>query len=369
MIEKGKISALQMGMIMYPVVVATGDLIIPAFTAKFANRDLWLSPIWAIVVGFLVVFIMYRLYKLYPKETLIQQLERVFGSYLGKALGICYLFAILHINGLIARQYVDFVINVFLRHTPILVVILSIVIVCAIAVRGGLEVIARCALVFVPMLIISWILIILLLIPDLDLKNMLPFMANGVKPSLLGAVPTGGWYAHFALLSFMLPYLKNPEKAIKWGIISVVVIMLTLVLLTMTTMAIFGDITSQLNYPVMMAIRYISIAEFVEHVEAIMMGIWVIGAFIKISMYYYVFVVGISQWLHLSDYRPLVFPCGLLLVLFTMWVAPDAQDFYHFLGTATPFENMTFELVLPAILLLMALIRHKVQVRQGRPQQ
>ncbi|SDW19474.1 endospore germination permease [Paenibacillus sp. CF384] len=366
MIEKGKISALQLAMILYPAIVATGDLIIPAFTARLAKRDLWMSPIWAIVVGLIVLYIMYRLYKIYPNETLIQQLERIFGSILGKAIGACYLFAILHINGMIVRQYADFVTMVFLRNTPILFIIASMVLVCAITVRGGIEAIARSAQILVPLLILSWIIILVLLIPDMQPHNLLPVFANGVQPSLKGAVPTGGWFAHFALVSFLLPHLVNPQKAMKWGTIAAIFIMVTLVLITMATLFIFGDITSQLQYPVMMAIRYINVADFFEHVEAIMVAIWVIGAFIKISIYFYVFVLGTSQLLHLSDFRPIVYPSGILLALFTLWVAPNIQEFAHYLGTSTPFENMTFELVLPAGLLLAAILRNKFQPRVRR---
>ncbi len=52
MIEKGKISAAQMAMMMYPTIIATAILLVPAITARHANQDMWLSPLWASLIGF-----------------------------------------------------------------------------------------------------------------------------------------------------------------------------------------------------------------------------------------------------------------------------------------------------------------------------
>jgi spore germination protein KB len=84
MIEKGKISAFQLGILMYPVVVATGDLWAPATSAKYAGRDLWIVPLLSSLAGVLVIFIAYQLHKLYPNKSLIQYSEQILGKFMGK---------------------------------------------------------------------------------------------------------------------------------------------------------------------------------------------------------------------------------------------------------------------------------------------
>ena len=70
--EKGKISSLQMAVMMYPTIVATAILTVPSITAKYAKNDLWLSPIWASFIGYITVYIVCQLHKLYPNQTIIQ---------------------------------------------------------------------------------------------------------------------------------------------------------------------------------------------------------------------------------------------------------------------------------------------------------
>lgn len=95
MIEKGRISALQMSFLIYANIITTAALIAPGMTFKYADRDMWLSPIWGSLSGFLVVFIVYQLNKLYPGETLIHYSQHILGRIPGKvaALSICFIIS------------------------------------------------------------------------------------------------------------------------------------------------------------------------------------------------------------------------------------------------------------------------------------
>ena len=97
--EKGKISSLQMAFMMYPTIVATAVLGVPSITAKYAKNDLWLSPILASLIGYVTVYIAYKLHKLYPKQTVIQFSEHIMGRFAGKILGFLFLFFYIQITG------------------------------------------------------------------------------------------------------------------------------------------------------------------------------------------------------------------------------------------------------------------------------
>jgi len=99
--EKGKISFLQMAIMMYPTIVATAILGVPSITAKYAKTDLWLSPILASFIGFVTVYATYKLHKLYPEQTVIQFSEHIIGRFAGKVLGFIFLFFYIQIIGII----------------------------------------------------------------------------------------------------------------------------------------------------------------------------------------------------------------------------------------------------------------------------
>ncbi|SMQ87077.1 spore germination protein KB [Bacillus sp. OV166] len=359
MLEKGKISPLQMAIIMYPMVVATGDLLLPRIVAIHAGRDLWISTMIGSVTGFILVYITFKLHERYLGETIIQYSEKIVGRLCGKIFGFFFIFICIYGDGIITRQYAEFVVGSFMPKTPLMVVIASMIFACALAVRGGIEGIARIAQLFIPIILILWVIIILLLLPDMEIKNIFPIMENGMKPVFRGAIPLFGWFNNVVILAMLLPFLSNSDKGMKYGVISLCIVLLTLLALNITTLFIFGGITATFTYPVMSAVRYISIADFLEHIESIVMAIWVAGAFIKISIFYYIIVIGTSQWLGLSNYRPIVFPMGIYIIICSIWVAPNLQEFSHFVGTTYILFNITMVFVFPLLLFIIAFTRKR----------
>ncbi|WP_416825424.1 GerAB/ArcD/ProY family transporter [Ectobacillus polymachus] len=359
MIEKGRITAIQMSIIMYPSILATAILSVPSTTAKYAKQDLWMSPIWDCAIGLLLVFVLIQLHKLYPGENIIQYSEHILGRFLGKLLGIFYLLFFVYNSGIVLREYGEFLSSAALPKTPIIVIMASMTLVSAFAIYGGLEVLARAALVFLPVFALPLLLVTVMLLPDMEPQNILPIMGDGILPSLQGAFFLMTWFGGLLYLSFLLPFLKDKGKGWKWSTISVIAITLTIAVTNLTTVFVLGNITQDKIYPVINIVRYISLVHFFEHVEAISIAVWITGAFIKFSLLYYALVLGTAQVLNVSDYKLFILPMGFLQVLFSIWVAPSFEEISHFFSTAGSIFYPFIEIIIPLFLLFVGLIRKK----------
>ena len=357
--EKGKISSLQMAIMMYPAIVATAILGVPSITAKYAKADLWLSPILASFIGFVTVYITYKLHKLYPKQTVIQFSEHIIGRFAGKALGFLLLFFYIQVTGEIIRSYTEFIVNSFLVNTPISVIMASMAFLCALTVHGGLETMGRVAQMFIPVFIVPFLISIILLSPDMEFKNIFPILGDGMMPPIKGAIVPGGWFTEFFLISFLLPFLADQKKGMKYGMISVFAVMMTLVAVNLIVLFVLGPATSSKEYPLMNVARYVSIAEFFEHLESAVMAVWVVGAFVKISVFYYATTLGTAQWLNLSDYRPIVWPLGILMLEFGVWSFPNAMETENFDVKTFPLYGLLIQTITPLFLLMIAIARKR----------
>ncbi|MCM3569768.1 endospore germination permease [Neobacillus mesonae] len=365
MLERGKISPVQMALFMNPAISATALLLVPSITAKHAHQDLWLSPIWASFIGYFIVFVSYQLNKLFPNQTIIEYSQQIVGKFFGKIIGVILLLFYLHITGVIVREYGEFVSGASLFHTPMAVIIGTMVLVCSLAVRGGIEVIGRAGEIIVPVVLLLYVIIFILLIKDLEIKNMFPIMEKGITPSLMGSVSPQSWFSEFILISFLLPYVTDRKRGMKWGMISVFSVTVLLVLTNIMDLLLFGNMTASLTYPVMVAARYISIADFLEHLESIVMAIWISGTFIKITVFYYAITLGTAQLLKLSDFRPLILPIGFLILLFGLWSSNNLEELSLFLGTSGAIYILSIQIIIPVFLLLTGFIRNKVQQGKG----
>jgi spore germination protein KB len=358
MIEKGKISALQLGMMMYLAITPTAILTAPAITYKYAKQDLWISPIWALS-GLITIFIAFRLHNMYPGQNIVQVSERIVGRFPGKMIGLIILFVYLYLNGIVIREYSEFLVGAFLNQTPLIVVSGSMVLVCAFAVRGGVEIVGRFTQLFLPAFVVFFLLIIIPIIPELNLLNMLPFMGEGIMPSISGAGVLQTWFSEYITVSFLLPFVADRKKAAKITLISLFAVILTLVISNLVTLLLLGEITGNYTYPFLLVARYISLAEFFTHLESLHMAIWVLGAFVKICIFFYVSVLGAAQWMNLSDHRPIVFPLGFILLLFSVWVASNMQELLHAISTSVTFSLLTVLVVIPMLLLCIAWVKKR----------
>lgn len=359
MLEKGKISAIQMSLMAYPMILGSIVLSAPTIIGREAERDLWISPIWASSMGYVSVYLAYRLNKIYPEETIIQYSERILGRLLGKVLGFFYLFFLLHNTGNFLRQYAEVVLGVFLPETPIIVVLSSLVILCAYAVHGGLEVLGRLAQVYAPLFILPLLIMGVLLLQDFELKNIFPIFGHGIMPSVKGAIIPGlSWFTEYFIIAFLFPFITDREKGKKWGMISVLTVTLTMIVTNLMALLLFGGtLISSYLYPVFEAARYVHIGDFFEHLEAMVIVVWAAGVFIKICIFYYALALGTAQWFKLSDYHPVVFPLGFLIILFGIWGQPNLPEITEFYKLASPFYKPLFLLLIPLCLLLLARIR------------
>ena len=283
--------------------------------------------------------------------------ERIVGRFPGKIIGGAYWLFYLYLNGIIVREYGEFVVGALFSNTPLIVVSGSMVLVCAIAVRGGVEIVGRFSDLFLPAFFILFLLIIVPIIPDLRVAHMLPVMGEGIMPSIAGSLVLQIWFSELLTASFLLPFVSDQKKAAKSISYTLLAVILTLVVSNLATLLLLGDLTGSYTYPFLILARYINLAEFFTHLEALFMAIWVLGAFVKICVFYYVTVLGAAQWMNLSDYRPIVFPLGLLLTLFSIWVAPNYQKLTHAISTSVIFATLTMFVIVPGLLLCTAWVK------------
>lgn len=359
MIEPGKISAAQMGKMIFLAITPTAILTAPGITFKFAKQDLWLSPMWAFS-GLITAFIVLRLHRMYPGQNVAEAGERILGRFPGKVVAGVYCLYYLYVDGIIVREYGEFIVGALLPNTPILVVIGTMIFLCAVTVRGGVEIVGRFADVILPAFFILFLLIIGPIIPDLNADNMLPIMGEGILPSMEGSLVLQIWFSEMITASFLLPFVSDKNKAGKSMLLSLSAVVLTLVVSNLATLLLLGNLTGTYTYPFLILARFINLADFFTHLESLFMAIWVLGAFVKICVFYYVTVLIAAQWMKLSDFRPIVLPLGFLLTLFSFWVAPNYQKLMHSISTSVIFATITMFVMIPALLLVAAWVKDRL---------
>lgn len=358
--EEGRITYKQLILLIFLSRIVTSLSFLPGLQEPPANQDLWLSDLLYFPIQLSLALPVYFLWKRFPDKTIIQYSQIIAGK-LGRLIGLLIIWYFLHYTALTLVQYSLFLTSAVMEETPVIFFMLTLILVCAYAIRKGLEVIGRLAELFAPIIMITLILFFALEAKDMNLKLLTPVLEKGFFPVIQGSFINASKTLEILGLAMLLPYLNNRQKVKSVFIFSFALASLYFVLLTLPVITMLGlEVAKSRSFPCFSVIRIINVGDFLNRIESIHMAICSLGAFIKISFQYYLTVLGLSQLLNLRDYKPLVLPIGTIIIPLGLLIGPSLVELQEF-SSYKIFMGYSyfFILLIPSLLLLTAIIRKK----------
>ena len=360
MLEKGRISSRQLILMLVTTVVATDILTVPAIVARESKQDGWISVlVLATAYGAIVAAIIAALARRFPTQTLIEYCETILGRWLGKITGLLFITWFIYIGGGIMRSFGEFMLIAFMPETPLVVLSAFVLILAAVTVRNGVEVIARVNTLTAMTSMSAFLAIIVLVAQDMNPATILPLLEQGLKPVIAGSITSSAFRGELIVGAMLLPYVNQQlggRRAAHWANLMIALILTVDVL---ANFFVLGPLTALSTFPTLEIARYVSIGRFVERFEVLVMIFWVAGVMVKFAIFYYATVLGTAQLFNVREYRPLVFPIGIILLVLSLIEHENIIELISFLGKLFPVYGPVFETALPLFLLLAAVLLGK----------
>jgi spore germination protein KB len=357
-LEDGKISNRQFKWLIITSIAASSLLFLPSATIEEAKQDAWVSIILVTLFGMASGYILIKLGERFPNQTFVSYSQLIVGKFLGKSITLIYILFFIHINANIIREFSETLTSIFLKNTPILLIIISMVIVAASAVRNGIEVISRVNEIIFPSIIIFLFIIFSFIIPELDPANLKPVLANGITPVLKGSYPALLFFAETIILIVIFPTINQPKKSLSSVFKAILFLGIVGIIAIIEIIALFGSIESgNLHLPMLSLIRYIELFDFIERIDVLIMASWFGGGFIKITVFYYCLSISTAEFFDLKSYKPVVLPLGVILTTFSIILYQNINEMSKIIFNVLPPYYIFIEVGIPLFLLLIALLR------------
>lgn len=360
-----KLNTLQISALIFVQIAATSLLIIPGSVVEVSGMDGWMSLIISTVQSLGLGMIVYYFYKNYPKDTLIGIFDKVAGKYLGKILGIGFIFYCLISLSTVIKQGCSITGHIFLPETKPATFFIVFFLIVVYIVKMGLVVLARTNILVMIFLIISFIIILITAIPLLEIP-LTPVLAKGITPVLKGSLSPASFMNQVILIVMIFPLFPKQENGnIKKVILNTLILVGVLnTLLTVMTLGILGQETKDQYFPVYTVAKLIEIDILWRRLDVLIMFSWVAGVTLKMSFWFYCAVVAIKEICKLENYSPIVFPTALLTFLLGYFATNNSTELAYYLGKVYPlFALFTYELLIPVILCIVILLKKVVSVR------
>ena len=171
--------------------------------------------------------------------------------------------------------------TVMFPETDVKFLILLVIVLCAYGAFLGIEPIARSAVMFVIPVILSLAFIFFSLVKKVDFLNLTPLFYNGVFPVVKTSLNAVGRTVEYAVIAASLPFIKGNSKKgfFIWMAVQTVI-----------TAGIFffegtvlGEFSNMQLFPVY-TIASMAQFSFFRGLGAIITGVWILCAFLKISL-------------------------------------------------------------------------------------
>lgn len=349
------ITCRQLGSLIFLLILSTAILYVPSVIYQVAKQHAWISPVVSFTFGFIIMQMIWRLHRWYPRQTLIQYAPQIAGVIPGKIIGVLYIWVYFHLTAIVTREFTEFTSSFVLNKTPMLVIAGFMIAVCAYAVSGGIECVGRIAIPIAAATLFVNILGFVLVLNYFDWHKLQPFWEEGQwLPILRGSFVPAGWFGEVIVLSSFLPHLTESKENNRTLVLFLTLTMIITVLDNLFAVSIFGGLNESLLFPVFYITRLISIADFLERVDPFFVIFWVSAIFVKITILYFALVQSIGEWLNLSNSRVTILPLGILLSLSSIFFFDNSSELNHFLFYSFVPYILFFEFFIPFILWIIA---------------
>ncbi|MBO1512450.1 GerAB/ArcD/ProY family transporter [Metabacillus bambusae] len=357
MIEKGKISNIQAGMLAVTSLTIVGHLILLTVVISQARQDGWVSSIIGTILGLIGIIALVKLLQSFPGLTLIEILFQHF-SWVGKVIGILYLVYFFVMTILATRLFAEAYKKIMVD-TPLWAFVTIILLLTTFIVYSGLETLGRLNQVMLPVLVIIAIAVVFLTMgKEKDYSNLLPILGNGFTPVAKGSLSVMGWFGEFIIMSMIFPYVQQPKKLVKTGIVAAIITLVFFLGPITGPIAMFGPVeAAKMTLPTFSEVRYIVAGEVINRFDAIAILFWTVGLMIRISIFFYGVCLGTAQALKLTSYHPLVIPFAWLIGVGAILFAKNYAELKEFLFQTYVPLNLLIGVVIPLLLLLVTVFR------------
>ncbi|MFD1673746.1 GerAB/ArcD/ProY family transporter [Alicyclobacillus fodiniaquatilis] len=362
-----KISAPQLFWLMFIGLSSLSIWLVISPTIEIAKQDAWVSILIAILVGMFCSVVMLTLSLLFPNQTMIEYSRDIVGSTFGTIISILYLLSWCITDAITLRGILDLIHRILFNRTPVfMLVILIMVLVAYLTFRGGIEGIARFSEVVGPIILFAFFITFVLDLPSTKWGALLPVMTdNGLPAILKGASSfTSAFGVSFGLLA-LVPFMGEQKKVVKPAISGLSLASVVILLSTFMVIATFGPhLAAVLLDPYFSMVRFISLYTCIRNIDSVIVFIAIFGAFILVSLYFFLTCYGIGQLFRIQSWRRTIWFLGPIECIIA--ILPSSDTFSWFWYPQHVWLNYMFPvdiLVLPLLLLLIAKIKLWRKVR------
>ncbi|MCP3740002.1 GerAB/ArcD/ProY family transporter [Rossellomorea sp. BNER] len=253
-----------------------------------AGRDAWISIIVGYFMSIPFLFLLLYVNKQFKDLSLFQWLKENSSLALSRIMALLIVIFLFITGWITLKETVTWTHETYLPNTPMLVVGFAILAISIYISYGKLNVIAICAGVLLPLVVIFGIFVAIGTIPDKNYALVTPVLVeNGWQEVMKGSIYVFGSLVEIFFLIILQHQIIKKLRSSHLLLLSLFLSILTMGPL-LGSLTIFGPTEAgRLRYPAFLQWRILNIGQYFNHLDFLSIYQWLSGSFIRLSLILY----------------------------------------------------------------------------------
>ncbi len=357
---KDEISLRQL-LIIYVLLVGSPAIrLIPVYVSKAARQAGWLAPTVSLGILLVLFLIFQQFFNKFKKESFLDIVQKIFGKYLGTALNIAYLILITILGALYVRYYSERMVTSLFPNTNSFLFSVIFLTIIAVVLRSGLAIFARMNEIFLPIVVLTYLVVNILIFPEVEIDNLYPITYKDIFPVLKASVGTTAILGYVTFLFILSDKVKGKDKVKSFGFHSSYLLAILLSLVVISPVGVFFFVVvAKMNLPFFAAVKDISLFGIIERVESSLIAIWTLTDFSIITSFLFVGIHIINWLFKAPSEKPFINMYVVIIYILSMYIAGNIIELIN-LSNVLVFAIIGFTIIMPIILFIVGKIRKLV---------
>lgn len=335
-----------------------------------ANQDIWLMMILSTFYCLLFNIPLLFLAMKFSNSSIIEYMEKIFGKFIGKILGISYGLFFIRIAVLYYYIEIQMIRTTFMEELSPVIIILVLMLVLIYVASRGLEVSVRTIEFFGPIVILSLIFYVVLGFNNIDLTVLLPIYGDSTLSGInIGALEASLIFTDPNLLAMNFPSLSNKKDAVKIVVKSKIISQLIIIMMVIATQVSLGvEQARHSNFPFLTSVRLVRTYSIFERIEAVFLTTWLIIVMTRVVSYLYISGKAFKQVFNKRNIKPFIYGVGIFMGIALYYIS-DISPKLTFLFSRKIEEYyyyFIFNIGIPILAIIIYYIRRKDFRKQER---
>ncbi len=346
------------GMIFSPAV-----RLFSSFVSGRGDQASWMAPIFSGLFMLLFMLVLWSLIK--DNRNFYQHLEYSFGSKISKIIGVLYIIWGILLTSIQMRYYSQRVASTIYTEIGMDIFVIILVGICVYSLRKGISVLARMNELLLPVITVVAVAMLALLTPDIQTKVLVP--VNDWRSLVHVSVFNLASFGYLSFVLFFVDEINERETFKKHAIISTIAVTLFSVWLFITVIGTLGPhIIEKLPYPFFAVVKQISLGEFLQHIEAFVITLWILSDVVLISVIGAATVKLYGSVTQSKDVREFNLPFFALCATLVTIMGRNNHELEVLSEKLFIPLNLLFLFIIPFVVFVIGKIKQKIIASRGK---